>query len=228
MKARGGGVIVNVVGNAALTHDPEYICGVAGNAALTAFSLSLGSVSHRDGIRVVVDLKRGENANVILNKLYKFTKLQTTFGVISLAIVHGRPQVLPLKKMLRHFVDFRRDVVVRRTTFDLNKAEQRAHILEGLKRAIDNREHPTQLRQHGRILGPRRPSERIASRCEQFDALLDPRQKIADAGRHIHALLPSGEPAHEPFVQFLDPDLGGSVQPFAGIDRADLRQLQGA
>ena len=94
--------------------------------------------SDRDGIRVVIDLKRGENANVILNKLYKFTKLQSTFGVISLALVNGRPQQLPLKDMLRHFVDFRREVVVRRTDFELRKAEERAHILEGLKVAIDH------------------------------------------------------------------------------------------
>ena len=94
--------------------------------------------SDRDGIRVVCELKRDENAGVILNNLYKFTKLQSTFGVINLAIVHGRPQVLPLKDMLRHFVDFRREVVVRRTQFDLRKAEERAHILEGLKIAIDH------------------------------------------------------------------------------------------
>jgi DNA gyrase subunit A len=94
--------------------------------------------SDRDGIRMVVELKRGENAEVILNQLYKFTKLQTTFGVIALALVNGRPQLLPLKDMLRHFIDFRREVVVRRTAFDLRKAEARAHILEGLKKAIDN------------------------------------------------------------------------------------------
>jgi DNA gyrase subunit A len=94
--------------------------------------------SDRDGIRVVCELKKDENPGVILNNLYKFTKLQSTFGVINLAIVHGRPQVLPLKDMLRHFVDFRREVVVRRTQFDLRKAEERAHILEGLKIAIDN------------------------------------------------------------------------------------------
>ena len=94
--------------------------------------------SDRDGIRVVLELKRDENAGVILNNLYKFTKLQSTFGVINLAIVHGRPQVLPLKDMLRHFVDFRREVVVRRTQYDLRKAEERAHVLEGLKIAIDN------------------------------------------------------------------------------------------
>ena len=94
--------------------------------------------SDRDGIRMVIELKRGENANVILNKLYKFTKLQGTFGMISLALVNGRPQVLPLKDILLHFVSFRREVIVRRTNFELRKAEERAHILEGLKIAIDN------------------------------------------------------------------------------------------
>ena len=94
--------------------------------------------SDRDGIRVVIELKRDENAGVILNNLYKHTKLQVGFGVINLAIVHDRPQVLTLKDMLRHFVDFRREVIVRRTQFDLRKAEERAHILEGLKRALDH------------------------------------------------------------------------------------------
>jgi DNA gyrase subunit A len=101
--------------------------------------------SDRDGIRVVVELKRDENAGVILNNLYKHTKLQTTFGVIALAIVHGRPQVLPLKEMLRHFIDFRREVVVRRTQFDLRKAEERAHILEGLKVALDHLDEVIEL-----------------------------------------------------------------------------------
>jgi DNA gyrase subunit A len=101
--------------------------------------------SDRDGMRVVIELKRGENAGVILNNLYKFTKLQSTFGIISLALVNGRPQVMPLKAMLRHFVDFRREVVVRRTSFDLRKAEERAHILEGLKLAIDNLDEVVQL-----------------------------------------------------------------------------------
>jgi DNA gyrase subunit A len=101
--------------------------------------------SDRDGIRVVVELKRGENANVILNKLYKFTKLQSTFGVISLALVNGRPQVLPVREMLRHFISFRREVVVRRTAFELRKAEERAHILEGLKIAIDNLDEVIEL-----------------------------------------------------------------------------------
>ncbi len=101
--------------------------------------------SDRDGIRMVIELKRGEIAQVILNKLFKFTKLQTTFGVINLALVNGRPQQLPVKDMLRHFVNFRREVVVRRTHFELRKAEDRAHILEGLKVAIDNLDEVVKL-----------------------------------------------------------------------------------
>jgi DNA gyrase subunit A len=101
--------------------------------------------SDRDGIRVVIELKRDENASVILNQLYKFTRLQITFGVINLALVNGRPQQLPLKSMLQHFIDFRREVVVRRTIYDLRKAEERAHILEGLKIAIDNLDEVVRL-----------------------------------------------------------------------------------
>jgi DNA gyrase subunit A len=93
--------------------------------------------SDRDGIRVVVELKRGEMAQVVLNNLYKHTQMQTTFGVIMLALVNGQPRVLKLKELLKHFLQHRRDVVLRRTRFELKKAEDRAHILEGLKIALD-------------------------------------------------------------------------------------------
>jgi DNA gyrase subunit A len=94
--------------------------------------------SDREGIRVVLDLKRGEMAEVVLNNLYKHTQMESTFGIIILAIVSGQPQVLPLKKILSHFLQHRRDVVIRRTKFELRKAEERAHILEGLKVALDH------------------------------------------------------------------------------------------
>ena len=93
--------------------------------------------SDREGLRIVIELKRGEMADVVLNNLYKHTPLQTTFGIIMLAIVGGRPQVLPLVDLLERFVQFRREVVRRRTEFELRKAEQRAHILEGLVIALD-------------------------------------------------------------------------------------------
>jgi DNA gyrase subunit A len=101
--------------------------------------------SDRDGVRVVIELKRGEVPDVVLNNLFKHTQLQTTFGVIMLAIVGGRPQVLPLVDLLDHFVEFRRDVVRRRIEFELRKAEARAHILEGLKIALDHLDAVIQL-----------------------------------------------------------------------------------
>jgi len=94
--------------------------------------------SDRDGLRIVIDLKRDANAEVILNNLYKHTQMQATFGVIMLALVDGRPKVLTLKEMMRHFIDHRNKVVVRRSTFELDEAEKRAHILEGYVIALDN------------------------------------------------------------------------------------------
>ena len=94
--------------------------------------------SDRDGMRIVVDLKRGEVGDVVLNNLYKHTALQSSFGIIMLAIVGGRPKVLSLVELIDNFVEFRRDVVRRRTEFELRKAEARRHILEGLKIALDH------------------------------------------------------------------------------------------
>jgi len=94
--------------------------------------------SDREGVRVVIDLKRAEIPLVVLNQLYKHSQLQTTFGVNMLALVNNRPEVLNLKQILERFIEHRREVVVRRTAYELRKAEERAHILEGLKIAIDN------------------------------------------------------------------------------------------
>jgi DNA gyrase subunit A len=94
--------------------------------------------SDRDGMRIVIELKRGEVPEVILNNLYKHTPLQSTFGIIMLAIVGGRPKVLNLLDLIESFIDFRRDVVRRRTEFELKKAEARYHILEGLRTALDH------------------------------------------------------------------------------------------
>ncbi|NQU73589.1 MAG: DNA gyrase subunit A [Candidatus Omnitrophica bacterium] len=94
--------------------------------------------SDKDGIRVVIELKRGENSQVVLNNLYKHTQMQETFGVIMLALVKGRPQVLNLKQLLQNYVEHRKDIITKRTKFDLNKAQDRAHILEGLKIALDH------------------------------------------------------------------------------------------
>ncbi len=94
--------------------------------------------SSRKGIRIVIDIKRDANPNVVLNKLYKNTQMQTTFGIINLALVNGVPKVLNLKELISHYVDHQIEVVTRRTKFDLQKAQKRAHIVEGLKIALDN------------------------------------------------------------------------------------------
>ncbi len=94
--------------------------------------------SDRQGMRICIELRRDVNANVILNQLYKHTQLQDTFGVIMLALVDNQPKVLNLSQMLNHYLDHQKDVVTRRTKYDLNKAEERAHILEGLIIALDN------------------------------------------------------------------------------------------
>jgi len=94
--------------------------------------------SDKDGIRVVVEVKRDSIPDVVLNQLYKHTQLQDTFGIIMLALVNGVPKVMKLPEVMNHFIDFRHDVVVRRTEYDLKQAEAKAHILEGLKIALDN------------------------------------------------------------------------------------------
>ncbi len=114
----------------------EKIAGLVRDKKLDGVT-DLRDESDRDGMRIVVELRRDVIPEVILNKLYKMTAMQSSFGIIMLAIVHGQPKVMPLREVLNHFVDFRRDVVTRRTLHDLRKNEQRAHILEGLKIALD-------------------------------------------------------------------------------------------
>jgi DNA gyrase subunit A len=119
--------------------------------------------SDRDGLRVVIELKRGEVGEVVLNNLYKHTQLQQTFGIILLAIVGGRPRVLSLLEILEHFIEFRREVVRRRTEFELRKAEARAHILEGLRIALDHLDAVIAL-----IRGSRNPAEAKVGLITQF------------------------------------------------------------
>ncbi|CBK75575.1 DNA gyrase subunit A [Butyrivibrio fibrisolvens 16/4] len=101
--------------------------------------------SSREGIRVCIELRRDVNPNIILNQLYKHTQLQDTFGVIMLALVNNQPKILNLKQMLVHYLDHQKDVVTRRTKYELNKAEERAHILEGLLIALDNIDEVIQI-----------------------------------------------------------------------------------
>jgi DNA gyrase subunit A len=101
--------------------------------------------SDRDGMRIVMELKRDAQSQVVLNQLYVHTQMQTTFGVIMLALVEGRPRILTLKEMLQKFIEHRHEIILRRTRFELDKAEKRAHILEGLKIALDNIDEIIQL-----------------------------------------------------------------------------------
>src|SRR5687767_9394385 len=156
--------------------------------------------SDRDGMRIVDELKRGEVGEVILNNLYKHTQLQQTFGIIMLAIVAGRPKVLGLIDILEHFIEFRREVVRRRIEFELRKAEARAHILEGLRIALDNLDAAIKL-----IRGSKNPPEAKTGLTAQFglteiqaQAILDmqlqrltglERQKILDELGELTALI---------------------------------------
>jgi DNA gyrase subunit A len=147
--------------------------------------------SDRDGIRVVLDLRRDAVARVLLNQLYKHTQMQESFGAIFLAIVHNRPVVLTLKQMLQHFIEHRREVIVRRTQFDLTKAEERAHILEGLKIALDNLDEMVALIRKARTPDEARQAMRLRFHLSdpQATAILEmrlqrltglERQKIVD------------------------------------------------
>lgn len=115
----------------------ENIADLVKDKRITGIS-DLRDESDREGMRIVIELKRDANPNVVLNLLYKHTKLQDTFGIIMLALVNNEPKVLNLKQILENYVEFQKEVITRRTVFDLNKAEARAHILEGLKIALDN------------------------------------------------------------------------------------------
>jgi len=115
----------------------EQIVGLIRDKRIEGIS-DIRDESDRDGIRIVLDVKRGEVPEIILNKLYKLTQMQTTFGIILLAIVDNQPKVFTLREMLEEFLNHRKTVVVRRTRFELRKAEERAHILEGILKALDH------------------------------------------------------------------------------------------
>ena len=119
--------------------------------------------SDREGMRIVVDVKRDANASVVLNKLFKMTALQTSFSVNNIALVHGRPKTLSLKDCIRYFVEHRHDVVIRRTQFDLRKAKERAHILEGLIIASDNIDEVIRI-----IKAAKTPNDAITGLMERF------------------------------------------------------------
>jgi DNA gyrase subunit A len=120
--------------------------------------------SDREGMRIVIDVKRDANASVVLNKLYKMTALQTSFGVNNVALVHGRPKTLNLKELIKYFIEHRHDVVIRRTEFDLRKARERAHILEGLIIACDNIDEVIRI-----IRAAKTPADAVSGLMERFE-----------------------------------------------------------
>ncbi|PYQ13630.1 MAG: DNA gyrase subunit A [Acidobacteria bacterium] len=142
--------------------------------------------SDREGIRVVLDLKRGEIADVILNNLYKYTQMQETFGIIFLAIVHNQPRILNLRELIDHFIEHRREVIIRRTQFELARAEERAHILEGLKIALDNLDAIIALIRSAKTPGEAKEAMRLRFKLSdvQAQAILDLRlQKLTSLER---------------------------------------------
>lgn len=140
----------------------KHIAELVGEKRLDGIS-NVNDESDRQGMRIVVDIKRDANANVVLNKLYKLTALQSSFSVNNIALVKGRPRTLNLRDMISLFVEHRHDVVIRRTKFDLRKAEERAHILEGLIIASDNIDEVIKI-----IRGSKSPQEAIDSLIERF------------------------------------------------------------
>ena len=140
----------------------KHIADLVGEKRLDGIS-NVNDESDRQGMRIVVDIKRDANANVVLNKLYKLTALQSSFSVNNIALVKGRPRTLNLKDMISLFVEHRVDVVIRRTTYDLRKAEERAHILEGLIIASDNIDEVIAL-----IRASKSPQEAIESLMNRF------------------------------------------------------------
>jgi DNA gyrase subunit A len=143
--------------------------------------------SSREGIRIVLELGRGEIPQIIINQLYKHTPMQTTFGVIMLALVGRRPQVVNLKQMLQEFIAFRREVVTRRTKYDLARAEERAHILEGLRKAVDQLDLVIRLIRQSE--SPDAAKDALMRRLElseiQAKAILDMRlQRLTQLERH--------------------------------------------
>jgi DNA gyrase subunit A len=152
----------------------EKIAELAREKTIEGIS-DLRDESDRDGMRIVIELRRGEVPEVVLNNLYRHTSLQTTFGIIMLAIVGGRPRVLPIVDIVDHFIEFRREVVRRRTEFELRKAEARAHILEGLKIALDHLDEVIKL-----IRGSRNPAEAREGLMRQFGLTQLQSQAILD------------------------------------------------
>ena len=154
----------------------EYIADLVKDKKITGIS-DLRDESDRDGMRIVVELKRDANPNVVLNLLYKHTKLQDSFGVIMLALVNNEPRVLNIKEILSNYIDYQKEVITRRTVFELNKAEARAHILEGLRIALDNIDEVISIIRHSKTaeIAKNTLMEKFALSDKQATAILEMR-----------------------------------------------------
>ena len=141
----------------------KYIADLVNDKKIEGIS-NANDESDRDGMRIVIDIKRDANASVVLNKLYKMTALQTSFGVNNVALVHGRPKTLNLRDLIKYFIEHRHEVVIRRTQFDLRKAKERAHILEGLIIASDNIDEVIRI-----IRAAKTPNDAITGLIERFN-----------------------------------------------------------
>ncbi|MCI8397554.1 MAG: DNA gyrase subunit A [Clostridia bacterium] len=155
----------------------KYIDDLARDKKIEGISATRDESDRNANVRLVVELKRDANAQVILNRLYKYTQMQETFGIITLALVKGVPRILTLKQCLECFIDHRKEVVVRRTKFELDKAEARAHILEGLKIAIDNIDEVIRIIRGSYDDPKERLMERFGLSDVQAQAILDMRLK---------------------------------------------------
>jgi DNA gyrase subunit A len=133
--------------------------------------------SDREGMRIAIGLKKDQVADVLINQLFRQTQMETSFGIIFLAVVDNRPMILNFKDILEHFVIHRKDVIIRRTAFDLRKAEERAHILEGLKIALENLDEVVKLIRESKTPGEARTGlmERFGLTQIQAQAILDMR-----------------------------------------------------
>ena len=141
----------------------KYIADLANEKKIEGIA-NANDESDREGMRIVIDVKRDANANVLLNKLYKLTQLQTSFSVNNVALVHGRPRLLTLRDMIKYFIEHRHEVVIRRTKFDLAKAQERAHILEGLIIASDNIDEVVHI-----IRAAKSPADAIEGLMQRFE-----------------------------------------------------------
>jgi len=199
---------------AELVHD-KRIDGVA----------DLRDESDRQGIRIVIELKRGEIPEVVLNNLYRNTQMQTTFGIIFLAIVNNKPEVMDLPTILRHFVEHRKEIVVRRTRFDLRKAEEREHILAGLVIALDNIDRVIVI-----IRGSSTPADAKTSLMGEFGLSDAQTQAILEMRLQRLTSLESGK-IREEREQTLETirklrEILGSEQLVLGIISDELRQIK--